>query len=395
MLSRVERASHGLVDERREAEHGPPEPPSPIVPDYGGACLSEVVPTLVHRHQLSEKGELPAWLPEPAASAEQIVLLVVDGLGFAQLQEHEQHAPTLCSMLGGAITTVAPTTTATALTSLVTGTAPKDHGVLGYLVRSYWGVLNVLRWSTDGEDARQRIPPRTFQRVEPFCGIDPPVVSRAEFASTGFTTCHLAGARLVGWRVPSSIRVEVAALVRAGEPFVYAYYDGVDKVAHDTGLGEHYVAELSATDRIVSDLLSDLPEGCALVVTADHGQVAMHGDPIVLAPEIAKDVELLSGEGRFRWLHVREGAEEAVVEACRDRYGDVAWVLRREEIFEAGWFGGRPAPELAARLGDVALVAFAPVAFFDPADTGELRLLARHGSLTAAEVLVPLVAWAP
>ena len=43
---------------------------------------------------------------------------------------------------------------------------------------------------------------------------------------------------------------------------------------------------------------------------------------------------------------------------------------------------------------DVALVARAPVAFLDPADTGETRLLARHGSLTPAEMYVPLVAWA-
>jgi hypothetical protein len=48
---------------------------------------------------------------------------------------------------------------------------------------------------------------------------------------------------------------------------------------------------------------------------------------------------------------------------------------------------------VAARLGDVVLVPFAPMAFLDPADTGELRLKARHGSLTAEEMLVPLLAW--
>ena len=45
---------------------------------------------------------------------------------------------------------------------------------------------------------------------------------------------------------------------------------------------------------------------------------------------------------------------------------------------------------MADRLGDVALVPFEPTAFLDPADTGELRLVARHGSLTPAEMLVPL-----
>jgi hypothetical protein len=44
------------------------------------------------------------------------------------------------------------------------------------------------------------------------------------------------------------------------------------------------------------------------------------------------------------------------------------------------------------RLGDVALVPYAPIAFLDPADTGETGLVARHGSLTPAEMLVPLLA---
>ena len=44
-----------------------------------------------------------------------------------------------------------------------------------------------------------------------------------------------------------------------------------------------------------------------------------------------------------------------------------------------------------ARLGDVALVAREPIAFEDPNDTGPFELQGRHGSLTSAEVMVPLL----
>ena len=77
--------------------------------------------------------------------------------------------------------------------------------------------------------------------------------------------------------------------------------------------------------------------------------------------------------------------------------GDMPTSIKRldePKIVEAGWFGGPLAPHVTARLGDVALVAREPVAFLDPADTGETRLAARHGSLTAAEMYVPLIAWA-
>ena len=105
-------------------------------------------------------------------------------------------------------------------------------------------------------------------------------------------------------------------------------------------------------------------------------------------------MELLSGEGRFRWLHVRKGSIDDAVAVADEAHGDEAWVRTREQMIDDGWFGGPLTPEAARRLGDVALVAHAPVAFLDPADTGETRLLGRHGSLTSAEMAVPFVAWA-
>jgi hypothetical protein len=367
-----------------------------MLPDYGGACLSEVVPALLRRGEERSGGRTrPTWLPEEAAAAAQVVLLVLDGLGWEQLSVRREHAPTLAAMVGGPITSVAPTTTATALTSLATGLAPADHGVVGYRIALDVGVLNVLKWTTPDGDARETVPPRLFQPHLPFLGRRCPVVSRTEFEGTGFTDAHLPGARLVGWRVPSSLPVEVGRLLREGEPFVYAYYDGIDKIAHEKGLGEHYDAELRAVDRLVGDVMTVLPEGAVLVVTADHGQVEVRTAPIQLDEKIATDVVRFSGEGRFRWLHVQDGATERVAEECYRLYRDVAWVRTRAELLAEEWLGKRPAPEIERRLGDVALVASAPVAFFDPSDTGELRLVARHGSLTSAEVLVPLLASTP
>ena len=48
-------------------------------------------------------------------------------------------------------------------------------------------------------------------------------------------------------------------------------------------------------------------------------------------------------------------------------------------------------PVVQWRLGDVALVPFEPVTFFDPADSGPFQLVCRHGSLTADEMYVPLL----
>ncbi|MGH9069048.1 MAG: alkaline phosphatase family protein [Acidimicrobiales bacterium] len=370
---------------------GPPAAPEPepVLPAYGGACLSGVVPALLGRH----RRDAPAWLPGPARQARQVVLLVFDGLGWDQLDAHRDLMPVLGAMAGGPITSVVPTTTATALTSITTGTAPAEHGVVGYrVVVPGDQVLNVLRWRAGGSDARKQVRPTSFQALPAFCGTAAPVVTRAELAGSGFTAAHLGGARLRGWRMPSSLVVEVSRLLEKGEPFVYAYYDGVDKVAHEWGLGAHYRAELGYADRLVADVQAALPAGAALVVTADHGQVEV-GDSVVSLPDdLLADVAFQSGEGRFRWLHARAGAGERLAARAREACGGIAWVRTRAELVADGWYGGPLRPEVAARLGDVALVPYAPVAFPDPADTGELKLVSRHGSLTRAEMLVPLLA---
>jgi hypothetical protein len=359
----------------------------PVIPDYDGACLSNLVPALLDPALPS-----PAWLPAPAVDAAQVVLLVLDGLGYHQLDARRRLAPTLAAMEGGPICTVAPSTTATALSSLALGCPPGEHGVVGYRINVRGDVLNVLRWQTPAGDARQVIPPDDIQDRPAFAGRRPPVVTRAEFAGTGFTAAHLGDVRFHGWRVPSTLVTEVRRLLTGGERFVYAYYDGIDKVAHEYGLAEYFDAELAAVDRIVSDLVSALPPGAALVVTSDHGQVQV-GDAIVpIDDSVMAHVELLSGEGRFRWLHARRGAAADLAEAARECHGGRAWVRTRDQVVAEEWFGPKVSNAAAARFGDVVLAARDPVAFEDPADTGPYRLQARHGSLTPEEMHIPLIA---
>lgn len=372
----------------------PPAAPEPVVPAYGAGNLTGVMAALS-----AGPGDRPGWLPEPARRAAQVVLLVLDGLGWLQLRDRPRLAPTLSAMAGGPITSVVPTTTACALTSLVVGAPPAEHGIVAYrvLVDAPAGaeVMNVLKWRTKSGDARPFVDPATFQRVTPFGGRPVPVVSKAAFAGTGFTDAHQRGARQVGWHETSGMAVDVAALVGAGEPFVYAYYDGVDRTAHIYGFDAHYDAELVAADRLVADLLDVLPPSCALAVTADHGQVEVGPRLIELDRSVTEHVSMQSGEPRFRWLHCASDAAAApdrLAAECRRRYGDVAWVATYDEVVSADWMGGPLADDVRRRIGDVALVPFEPVAFMEPGEAAESRLVCRHGSLTPEEMYVPLVA---
>lgn len=357
-----------------------------VLPDYQGACNANVVPAL-----LGDREPVGDWMPEAVLAARQVVLLVLDGLGWEQLATRRHLARHLSSMDGGPITTVAPTTTATAMTSITTGLTPGEHGLIGYRMSVDGNVVNLLRWSVEGNDVRASLPPGKLQSEQAFGGQRPPVVARAEHRRSAFTEAHLDPVRFHPYRMISTLAVEVSHLLRSGEPFVYAYYDGIDKVAHEYGLDDYYDAELTAVDSLVGWIQHRLPPGAALVVTADHGQVHVGDRMVELDPEVQRLVAMQSGEGRFRWLHARPGSAAELLAAAAASHGDTGWVVTAEQTIDEGWFGPVVTDVARARLGDVALVAREPVAYEDPADTGPYVLIGRHGSMTAAEVHVPLL----
>ena len=89
---------------------------------------------------------------------------------------------------------------------------------------------------------------------------------------------------------------ECSALVDGGAPFVYAYYPGVDEVAHAHGLqGAYYPAELAAADALVGALLDALPSRAALLVTADHGQVHLGAESWIGLGALDSMVETYAG----------------------------------------------------------------------------------------------------
>jgi len=366
--------------------------PVPVIPDYSGANLTGIIPGCL----LGTSGRRPNWFPQPLQEAERIVLLVIDGLGYEQLQRHAHIAPNLMSLVGGSITTIAPSTTASALTSLVTGASPAEHGIVGYRMDMGDSVMNSLRWWSDTRDLRKVHPPASVQPIPPFVGMTIPVVSRAELEGSAFTEAHLRGSRPCGWRAASSIVAQCASLISSGEKFVYAYYDGVDKIAHERGFGAYYDAEIAATDWLVGALLNTLPSGTTLAITADHGQVQVDDNVVHLSDDIKATLHHQSGEGRFRWLHAKRGQESDLLQIATDLYSDIAWIASRDQVVEEAWLGpargGRIADQVKRRLGDVALVPFTATTFEDPLDSGPFSLVCRHGSLTADEMFVPFLA---
>lgn len=355
----------------------------PIRPDYNGAWVGGIVPALFNNGRRS-------WLPDIITSSDAVVLLVIDGLGWELLRQHGTEFGNVLALAGGPITTCAPATTSAALTSITTGLPPGQHGIVGYRTSTSHGVLDVLGWSlADGSSPQvEEIQPHL-----PFAGRQPPVVTRIEFRNSGFTNAHLRGSRFFGYETPAVMVQQCRQLVRGGETFVYAYYDGLDKVAHTHGIeSDFFRAEAAAVNALVVALLDALPTSAALLVTADHGHVQLASDGKRELDEVADLCADYSGDARCRFLHARPRHQAQLLDQAQQWYGHEAWIFPREQFVDEGWLGPKVSDTIVSRVGDVIIAAHAPVTYPIPKVASERRLRAHHGSFTAQEMLVPLLA---
>lgn len=365
-----------------------------VVPDYAGAVLSNVLPSIAAR--LTGVGEAALALPD----AERYVVQLVDGLGHQLLADHAEHAPYLSGLLTGAsrLTSGVPSTTATSLTCLGTGLAPGRHGVAGYTCRvpEIDDVMNTLTWDPRVDAYAFQPHATVFERLrrEPDCAVHS--VSPRQFEGTGLTMAALRGPRFVGVADESAEDFRIQAVVRAAKAgrrsLVYAYERELDHDGHGLGVAsEQWLGQLIRIDRMCARLRAELPDEARLVITGDHGMLDVPGRNFVIVedePDLLAEVDSFAGEGRLRQFYT--GNPAAVAQRWSDRMGDHAWVRTRDEAIEEGWFGPVEA-RVRDRFGDVLVAMRTDWAVMTRTNPRELNLIGMHGSLTPVEMYVPLL----
>lgn len=368
-----------------------------VTPAYHARSLGDVVPAAVHALGLGGVvGPAPSDLTLPDASA--YVIFLVDGLGAELLQRYSYSAPFLADHLAHQRpgTAGVPSTTVTSLTSLGTGLTPGEHGMVGYTSRNpdTEKLLNALNWDTSVDPEQWQPHPTVFQRLAQ-AGVTTSVVNKSAFAHSGLTRSAHRGGDFVG---ADDADARIAAVVAASSQrpsLTYVYDSALDSAGHKFGVAStEWLQQLDAIDEEAERMREALPDDVRMLVVADHGMIdcpPQHHLDIDQHLSLRSGVELLGGEARFRHLYTRPGAAADVAATWREVLRTKATVLTRDEAVRAGWFGALNSP-MAPRVGDVVVAAHGTYGFFSSADFAyEMTLIGLHGSLTSAEMSIPIL----
>jgi hypothetical protein len=400
------------------------------LPDYDGGGLANVPATVLAALGAREDGDLPVLRDLDGAlvtGVRQVVVVLADGLGLGQLERFCESGatPFLARTLDRArrrdgaqlleATSVFPSTTAAAITTVHTGRTPQEHGNLAYFLwmEEFGQVTQMLRW---GPATTRRgsyfddpsLDPVRFRRVSSIHaqlrdhGARSYVIEPEAFRHEAMTRMHAAEAEYLGYVLPSTLSARIAQLLeqrpwRRARAYIYAYWAGVDTTGHLYGprSAEHAV-EAALLDRALELALTPRDGDTLVLVTADHGHAEV--DPAVLM-DLDADAELrsllrepLAGEPRL--VFFRTDRADAVRAHLDARWPGVFTFFDRDEAIAAGLFGRGDASAARRRVGELCGMIRGERAAALVRVDGQIPLhRGAHGGMTAHEMRIPILAW--
>lgn len=403
-----------------------------VPPSYDGNGLANVPGTVLATLGAREDRDIPPLRdldPSLADGVRQVVVILVDGLGTWQLERLTSRGdlPYLASLVARAkardgaqliaATSIFPSTTAAAITTVNTGHTPQEHGNLAYFcwLEEFGQVTQMLRW---GPALRRRgsyfddpaLDPVRFRRVPSIHarlrqrGARSFVIEPEIFRNEAMTRMHAAEAEFIGYVLPSTLGVRLRQVLDqrpwgSALAYVYAYWAGVDTTGHLYGpRSAEHAMEAALVDRTLERALADRSsEGDTLVIlTADHGHAEV--DPAALI-DLDGDAELRSllrhpvaGEPRLAFFHTDRAADvRAHVEA---RWPGAFTFFDRDEAIAAGLFGRGDATAARQRVGDLCGMLGGPrAATIQRVEGQAVHHRGAHGGMSADEMRIPILIW--
>jgi hypothetical protein len=397
-----------------------------VLPDYGGRSLANVAATLALMLGAVIPGISPplqdVYWRRQSLPARRVILVLLDALGYVQLGQMLRLDPA-CVWARLAqqglllpMTSVYPSTTGTALATLLTGVEPISHGLLGYelWLREYGVLAEMLSLKPAYGTGKETLVdyglvPEAFLPVPGLgallakAGVPTTAVVPAQFTRGTLTRmCYRGFTKVFGYTNVEgmwAIARYVLSHDDAERGLYVLYWGGIDSTIHVHGTHggfweEQFRAVSQACEtQFLASLGQRERQGAVLVMIADHGFVDA---PEHLAHDTDADPVLrrhflvpYGGEARAAYLYCfdGDGSQEAIQQAL-----GAGFIVRRScDAVEAGLFGrGAPAQESLPRLGH--LVAISRGQHYLDRRNLRRKLRGRHGGLSPEEMLVPWLA---
>jgi predicted AlkP superfamily pyrophosphatase or phosphodiesterase len=348
--------------------------------------------------------------PKEIKSFKNVVLIVIDGLGHEYLKKHGE-GTVFQKYFRSSITSVFPSTTATGITTFMTGVAPQQHAVTGWfvLLKEMGTVSTILPFTPryKGKSFGSVINPKIIFNVKPFVkkinantfSLHPHSISDSDY-----TLAHMDKAKRISYKGVDGFFNSIMKVIRQRKKskknkFIYAYWPDFDTIEHHFGPKSSKVKKhFTMLNKKLTSFIKKIDgTNTLLIVTADHGQIDIPPRSRIELkkhPKLEETLTLpLCGEPRAAYCYVHPSKAKQFEHYTRTRLRKYCWVFKSEDLIRKNWFGlYKPNQKLFERVGDYVLVMKKNYALKDFLMSENKRfLLGNHGGVSKEEMFVPLI----
>ncbi|KAA3653646.1 MAG: hypothetical protein DWQ04_35075 [Chloroflexi bacterium] len=394
-----------------------------VWPAYDGGSIGNVPATVAELLGVSFDGLPPLhdglWQPV-AGGVKRVVVIILDALGLNLMRAMGDEVNELVgeTAVSSHLTSIFPSTTVAALSSLWTGAAPAQHGLLGLKMffPEFATAGQMLSFSPVFKRYRDALidagmEPESFLQVPGFAeqllagGVPTYAFKGTQIIDSALSKMHGRGVSGdFGIKTAADMFVQMRQILeeKPGQPmYICGYWPTIDSLSHThTWDGASVRAELVALlSQLRRDLLGALSlaarKDTVLFVVADHGQVKTPVAEHVYVsdhPELEKMLFMRPvGEPRVAYLYAKHGCQDDVVDYINRELGHAFVALRGETAVSSNLFGPKPQVEtIHERIGDVVVIAKAGYVLLREKEREHAHvMIGRHGSMTRAEMEVP------
>jgi len=339
--------------------------------------------------------------PLGLSQKQKVIVILIDGLGAEQIMQRSGHAPWLNSLLNKKSISVCgfPATTSANIASFATGDSPGQHGLVGHRVwdRSHDEQINLLVGWNERTDPQVWQPRETVSERALSLGLQCNVVAASEYRDSGYTVATMRGANFIGANTWQE-KFEAARVIANSkqQSLTYLYIPELDKYGHQSGWsGSGWAAMLEELDVMLRSFCDQIPKDTGVVITADHGMIET-SKPRQLVLDNCYDksgsVQFVGGDTRVNYVYLGDSGAIDQVVADLEPFSYAFDAVKTEEAIAANWFGEvlQPAKD---RLPELMLLAKSDFTLYHSKyfKARSFDMIAHHGSLSPAEIRVPLI----
>jgi hypothetical protein len=400
-----------------------PIPEDFLFPEYRDGTLANLPATVAALLDVPFEGlpqlRKPLWSPVKGRT-KRIIVLLLDSLGWEIYRREWDKLEWLRSRLvvEDKISTVFPSTTVAALSSLSTGYAPAQHGLVG--LRLFFPHFGVIGQTISFGPAYRREPgalieagldPEKFLAVPSFneqlaaAGIESHSFKGSHIVHSALSIMHERGVtKKYGFFSAADMVVLLRqVLEERADKSLYAklYWPAIDSICHFRGpdhpaVGAELVTSLKILKTELLDQLSpEVKKDTIIIITGDHGHVTSPADRSIKVEDHPALEEMLlmrpAGEPRTVYLYARQGCQQAIVDYLNTHLNHALVAFPANQVLSSGAFGPRPhAKETARRIGDVVVLMRDGYTLLSRKEAAETdRFIGLHGGMTRKEMIVP------